>query len=178
MKIIASFIFGLFTAAATPAYGQDWRDVKPVETTHKDVVRLFGEKTKDGGPCGAFACSYELPQGGTIRFSFPLATCDGVPPGSLYNFPPGAVSHVRVWPGPAYNLSISDLNIDVSNFTRSESDHGFLDVYESRELGMRIKAGKTGQVNSLEYFPAARYKKILACPSASEAEPKPPAARE
>lgn len=178
MKIIASFIFGLFLAAATFTYGQGWRDIKPVESTHKDVVRLFGEKTMDGGPCGAFGCSYKLPKGGSIHFSFRLPACDDMPPGSLYNFPPGAVSRVLAYPGPAYNLSISDLNLNASNFTRRESGHGLIDVYESRELGMRVTAGKTGQVNALEYFPAVRYNKMLACHSPSEAKPKPPAARE
>jgi hypothetical protein len=43
---------------------------------------------------------------------------------------------------------------------------------------MRIAAGKTGQVLDLEYFPAAKYDKILACPSQSEVKPKPPADRE
>ena len=178
MKFIASLIFGLFLAAATSAYGQDWRDVKPVESTHKDVVRLFGEKTRDGGPCNAFSCSYKLPKGGTINFSFPHTTCKDLLPGSLANFPPGAVSHILVYPGSAYNLSVSDLNIDLSKFTQRESDHGFMYVYESKELGMRITAGKTGQVNALEYFPAARYHKMLTCPSSSEDKPKPPACRE
>jgi hypothetical protein len=116
MKLIASLVFSMSLAPATSVYGQEWQEIKPIESTRKDVVRVFGERGLDrGGRCGAVdECSYDLPRGGTIHFSFSVFTCQSALAGMPWNIPPGTVTMVWVIPGPAYNLSISDLNMDES----------------------------------------------------------------
>jgi len=165
MKIIASLIFVLFLASATSAYGQVWREIKPIESTGEDVRRLLGDKVN----CWLGRCEYKLPKGGTVYFEFSLGTCK--------DKPAGAVTEIMVFPGPAYNLFISDLNIDESKLIPGDpGDQLNIDVYESRELGIKIEAGKDKRVVTLKYFPAAKYDTIL-CSPASEAKPKPPVVR-
>lgn len=167
MKIIASFIFGLLLTAATSAYGQVWREIKPIESTEGDVRRLLGDKVQCEPEVAR--CVYKLPKGGTVYFNFSVGSCKDIPAGT--------VRLVQVILGPSYEIFISDLGIDESKLTPGDpGDTMDVRVYESRELGMKIVATKNRQVINLEYFPPAPYGDLL-CPPASEVKRKPPADR-
>ena len=172
MKIIASLIFGLFLASATSAYGQVWREIKPIESTVDDVKRLLGGKVT----CLPGGCEYKIPKGGTLYIDFSSFTCKEAGPGTYWNVPLYTVISLRAH-NP--NLSVSDLNIDESELTLEPPSDQLNDtyIYERRELGMKVLVETDERtVSLLEYYPAAKYDKIL-CPSSSKSKTKPPARR-
>lgn len=155
MKSVASLTFGLFLASVTSAYGQAWREIKPIESTCKDVERLLGGKA-----CGRGEVEYRLPNAGVIVV-FSLKRCDGGWPGQ-YGVPAGTVKSLRARFGPEIYPLLADLNIDQSKLKQGDSgDQSDILVYESRELGMDLEVTKSGEILTLVTYPAAEHKGLI-----------------
>jgi hypothetical protein len=166
MKIIASLIFGLFLVSANAAYGQAWREIKPLESTCQDVERLLGAKL-----CGKMQREHTLPSGGTISIRFSHTPCQGKWP-DRYDVPPGTVISVQVFLMDA-PVSIADLRVDESKFKLKKiDDEGVAegediedisdeDIYESEELGIQFSVSKKREVTSVSYSPPAKYDHLL-----------------
>jgi hypothetical protein len=167
MKLIASLIFGLFLASATSTYGQKWREIRPIESTCKDVERLLGGKA-----CGQGEVEYKLPNA-RIVVVFSQTRCEGGWPGR-YDVPPGTVISLRANFPPPNNPQLADLNIDQSKLKQGDSgDQLNILVYKSRELGVFLEVAKSGEVLTLVMFPAAEHKSLI-CPDADRDPPANP----
>ena len=138
-------------------HAQEWRAVKPIESTCKDVERLLGIKA-----CGKSEVAYKLPTGGTVYIGFAKVACEDVWPGR-YNVSPGTVTSVQAHLGNA-GLFLSDLNLDESKLRKGDAgDMLGVIVYESKELGVKLEVSEERQVISATYFPSTKYDH-LRCP--------------
>jgi hypothetical protein len=152
MKIVASLIFGIFLAATHSASGQNWRDIKPIESSCKDVERTLG-----GEACGRLRYEYRLPSAGLLNIDFERGVCHYKSRPASYNVPFETVIHMRA---SVYGskLFISDLGIDESKLKSGDAgDMLDVEVYESEELGIKMEVTKEKEIITLTYYPPARH---------------------
>lgn len=150
IKIILVITIGALLSSNN-ASAQGWRGIEPIESTCKDVERLFG-----GSACGKQNVEYRLSDA-TVVFVFAARSCHEKWPYEEYNVLPGTVTFVRVFLRRS-RVFISDFNVDKSKL-RQDAASDQLDIFEykDRELGMEIEASEDGQVLTLTRLPAAKY---------------------
>lgn len=159
MKFIASLIFGLFFASTSSALHQDWREIKPIESTCKDVERVFG-----GEICGKRQYKHRLPSAGMLYIDLAHDMCRDTPPDAKRDDAPGVVTRVFA---SLYGsgLFISDLSVDESKLKSGDAgDQLGVDVYVSEELGISMETTKEKEIITLTLFPAARYRPLCGLP--------------
>ncbi|MDT7540401.1 MAG: hypothetical protein QOE33_305 [Acidobacteriota bacterium] len=156
MKYITMLAFGILLVSATSAYAQVWQEIKPIESTCKDVARLLG-----GKPCDSAEIKYELP---TVNIYISIAKTGCDKSGWGYNVPAGTVIGVRAFLSLSH-VFISDLHIDESKLKPGDAGD-MLDilVWESDELGVKLETSKEKQVITASYYPAAKYNHLFCTP--------------
>jgi hypothetical protein len=159
MKYITTLAFGMFLASATSVYAQVWREIKPIESTCKDVGRLLNVKA-----CDKDRVEYRLPNGGMMYVGFERFTCSDKWSPAKYNVPTGTV--ISVWASLALaNVSLSDLQLDESKLKQLPPSDLIGEVrYESDELGLILSTFEGKRVADFISYPSTRYDHLLCSP--------------
>lgn len=134
---------------------QTWRDIKPIQSTCKDVERVFGVDA-----CNKGSISQKL-QDEYITFVFAEGRCSEKCANEEYDVPSGTITEILVILRYPKRIFISDLNIDASKFQKGTAgDHLNTFEYVSSELGIKFTASGKGQVSDITYFPSSSYKNL------------------
>ncbi|HEV2705416.1 MAG TPA: hypothetical protein VGV59_05800 [Pyrinomonadaceae bacterium] len=120
-----------------------WRGIVPLHSTRADVERLLG-RSKD--PCG---CTYHTERE-SVFIAYARRSCAENSEG--WNVPVDTVLLINVT--PRAQLQLSDLDIDVTTYQKTEDEElpGRV-YYTDEEKGLFIIALKDGSVGSINYKP-------------------------
>lgn len=151
--------FCLTVGIATACHAQGWRGIVPLHSTREDVERLIGRPTESNG------ITYDLKTERVSIFYSDSACVKGWPYG--WNVKRGVVVDILVY--LQTRVTLDQLGIDLTNYTKTTNVRLGGTDYTNKNDGVSIGVKDNGEVEVIQYQPAAKDKHLL-CPDAAERE--------
>lgn len=150
-KLIGMFLLGVVFLFET-VQEKGWKDIVPLQSTRKDVERLFGSPQASKG----VASTFQL-KDGRLRVFYSNGFCRR-PNTNDWNVPPDTV--VTLTFEPRGELKLAELKLDMPKYERAVDPHVQSAVhYYNRKAGIRIstRLEKEGEeVHSITYEPTEK----------------------
>lgn len=162
MRILSTII--IFLCALASAFStqreQGWHGIRPLHATRTDVEKLIGAPMESNG------ITYDL-KDERVNFVYSGSPCaKGWPYG--YNVPRNTVISIVTY--PKAKRSLSDLQINLDNYKRTDRPENQRVIYYNDEDGITIETDSSRQeIISIQYLPVSG-DKYLRCPDAAARE--------